>query len=387
MSQITDDEALQIAAQKTLQDGGSAANLLELSIPPRICLEVGLDISDLREAGYKAEHLKNDEITAIDAKEGGYTADELREAYTAPEVEGCYGAEDFFPDQVEAASETISDLSGKVELNQNAVEQVDEIVANAREALASLATEMRAAIEGMNQQINQAEQTLEDDVTTTTQNLEDLSGKILELESTVDSSIDEIATRMTLVETTCDEAESTLEAGITQVKTQQETFTAFLDTFRQTANSLIDEESSRLDDFTSKAGELAGTISELQENTTTEFGNLESALNDRLATAQQEFDQFNNFFSSARDTTLGVVTEGTVGKLAEFQTQYLDQIVGTVDTSVETANGALQTFAAVGEGCSDLLEGELGDVIDTVNGLVDTIDPVIEVLEVAQDIL
>ena len=387
MSQISDDEALSIAARKILQDGGSAANLLENNIPPGICLEVGLDTSDLREAGYKAKHLQTDEITASDAKDGGYTADEIREGYSADEVEGAYGSEDFFPDEVENATAVLADLSGKVELNQSAVDEVSEVASSARETIQQLAGELRTAINDLNQQLDQAEQNLEQDITTSTQNLEDLSAKVGELETAVDTSVSGISTQMNDAEARCDEAEEALQQGLTSIQTEQESLTTFLGTFQQTANSLIDEETSRLEAFTSKAGELGGTITSLQENAATEFKTLEGTLGDRLVAAQQGFDEFNEFFTSARDATLGAVTDGTVSKLADFQSQYLEQIVGTVDGSVEVANGALQTFAAVGEGCRDLLDGEIGEVIDTVNGMVETIEPVIDVLEIANDIL
>lgn len=278
-------------------------------------------------------------------------------------------------------------LSTEADRAVECVSHIEELIAQLNSNLSSARGEAQERLEAFTSALDGAEQALEENLQTAREKLDSLLEKV----STLDSQVDEIAEG---AKTQIDELKSYAETVLSDIETEVEAAQTGLSQLDQQiqdiqteANNLGETAKSGIEEFRAGVDTAQGAFHDRKASLVEQFEALEAELKEQLEAVTTAFETLvENSTNNVTDLE-GVLDTKSSEVMDSLTEKFTGEVQDQFSESIELLTTAMSTLSDAGESSQELLDGALGDVVGSIEDVLEVVAPVLDVLDTVQDLL
>jgi len=274
------------------------------------------------------------------------------------------------------ANQALDEVDQIVELANNLADELTTANDEAQVSWAAIITELEVAAES-----------LDTEMETTRENLTAFQEKIAEVGEGIGEAMDRFKTRLEEVKSRKEEIFSQTEEQSDNTKSGLDDFTQNISNFvdkviehQETANGNIEEHNNVLDAATESFDEKKANLIE-------QFEALEAELQDKLETMAEDFSQVAEDSKTKEESLIDNLESLASDVATKMTSKFAEDVLQELTGDSELVTEAFSALDTVGEDMKELLDGDIGEIINKVGEVTGLVDEVKPVLELAKSLL
>jgi hypothetical protein len=180
---------------------------------------------------------------------------------------------------------------------------------------------------------------------------------------------------------------SETEASHEQSKASLDQLSQQVVTFQGDATSDMQTKKGQIETYQEQSDGVGQSFDERKEAVVSDYDSLQDDVTAKIGNAQQEFETLKSDASDKQETLSTTLESTNSSTISAFQTLLLDTLISQLTGNSEALSGAMEFLESIGNAGQELMDGGLGDVMESIEGVLEVIEAVKPVLESVEALL
>jgi DNA repair exonuclease SbcCD ATPase subunit len=295
--------------------------------------------------------------------------------------------EEFYGPEVETATSGVDELGASIGQGLGQIAAMLAAVDSVRTGMAAARDELAGQLEQLDQAMAQSEQLIETQVALVAEGFQALESRIAGFDNETSSALDAMRNQFGDLEGRANEMLSTARSHYDSCKQGLEQLSQQIVDYQSAAAAEVQSRQEQIQQFQGQIEAVESELTQRKDALVSDYDQLTSQLVSSASSMHSDFAGLMSSIGSNLTSASSLVDSTNAEKLDFLRNLFLDQMLAQLGENASQLTDAMSLLEATGQAGQELLDSGLGDLLDSMKGVIDVLEQVKPVLDAVQSML
>ena len=272
---------------------------------------------------------------------------------------------------------------------EQATQQVQQIglLSAQMETLGGNVVEVHQNVNTLKSQLSEIEASLTQELQQTTSTIGRLKEQAEAVEAQVKKAISQVNVQLDTLKSKVESSMDELQTEGDQVVERLEPLTQQIEAFEGTLDSCLEATQGEITEIQEVVVTVTSSFSDRSNQLVEDFNTFEQGIQAKLETLVEQFSSLVEHGTQQLQDLETLLDTASGETLKTVNQKLTEELLGSLTQSASGLHEAIDGLSQVGESSKDLLDGEVGEILDKVSAVTDMIEEIKPVLDLVQRML